>query len=926
MKIFTILLSLILVQAAFSQVSYREQMLQNTVYSNAPEQIKHSKAFIREWRFFEQRAYPNNFIPADAYEKSLEQRDELRIKNNYSDGDVTWVSLGPTPGEYFDYGKISSRIVSGTYDPQNHDIIYIGPAYGGVWKSTDGGVNWVPLTDNQPSMAMGAIVLDPDNPQIVYAGTGEATYSGASYAGLGLLKSTDGGTTWTPITAGLPVHTYFSRLVIRPGHNNELLAALGYNGLYKSTDSGETWSALLAGRCDEVRYTPTGDTVFVLGAGTAFKRSIDGGNTFSNFSSGLPLGERNHFDYCYSDPAYMYAAIYSSTAFRVFKSTDYGLTFSQVSPSTNFNWGQAWYDMYCRVNPVNHDVAFIGTIDVFRTRDGGATFENITNAYSGGVVHPDQHYLFFDPQDPNTFFACNDGGIYKSTDNGNSFINMNQNLTLTQFYRITTSPFLSSRILGGTQDNGTQQTYASLAWAAAFGGDGGEVAFNPFDQNYIIGETQNGGLTRTVNNGVSWMYNAMNGIDQNENVAWVAPILHHPSISGIYYVARQNVYKSTNNGGSWSVISSGYINGTNPVSELAISKSNPNVMLASSGNKVFRSSDGGINWTNVTTGLPNKTVSSIYIHPDNEEEFLVAFFGLGGDKVYKSDNSGNSWRSISGDLPDTPVNDLFIYTDDNVHPNTYFVATDIGAFLTKDDGVNWVELANGIPNTLVMHLDYSPETHTLRAGTHGRGVYEAYIDFYLPVELASFSASISNNDVNLSWETASETNNRGFEVERKFKNQDWQTIGYIAGNGTTSEIHSYQFKDETVTANYSGRILYRLKQLDFNGDYKYSNQVYTDFDFVPDQVTLSQNFPNPFNPSTTIKYSIPVESNVKLIIYNSLGQKVSELVNSAQASGNYQVTWNAADLSSGVYFYNLEVTDLQNHNLFKDSRKIVLVK
>ncbi len=924
MKLFTFLFSLLLLQTAFSQVSYLNQQMDNTVYSNAPEQVKHSKAFIREWRFFEQRAYPNNYIPADAYQKAIEQRNALRIKNNYADGGISWVSLGPTPGEYFNYGKISSRIVTGTYNPKNHDIIYIGPAYGGVWKSTDGGVNWVPLTDDQPSMAMGAIVLDPDNPQIVYAGTGEATYSGSSYSGLGLLKSTDGGSSWTQITSGLPVHSYFSRLVIRPNHNNELLAAMGYNGLYKSTNSGISWNVALTGRCDEVRYSPTGDTVFVAGAGTGFKRSIDGGATFSTFSTGLALGERNHFDYCFNNPAYMYAAAYSSSSFKVFKSTDYGVTFSQVSTTTDFEGGQSWYDMYCRVNPVNPDYAYVGTIDVFRTTNGGSTFVNITNAYSNGVVHPDQHYLFFDPNDANTFFACNDGGIYKSTNNGNSFTNMNQNLTLTQFYRITTSPFLASRILGGTQDNGTQQTYSSLSWSAAFGGDGGEVAFNPYDQNYIIGETQNGGLVRTGNNGSNWT-NGMNGINQSENVVWVAPIIHHPTISGTYYVARQKVYKSTNNGINWSAIS-GNINGTGAISELAISKSNPNVMLAASGSNVFRSTDGGVTWVNISNGLPNKTVSSIYIHPNDESLFVVSYYGLGGSKIYESNTSGNSWRSINGDLPDTPVNDVFIYTEDNTHPKTLFVATDIGVFLTQDDGINWIELADGIPNTLVMHLDYSPQTHTLRAGTHGRGVYEAYVDFYLPVELASFSAAVSNNSVLLNWMTASEINNKGFEVERKLKNQDWVTIGFVTGNGTSTEKHNYKFSDEKVNENYNGRVLYRLKQVDFNGEYNYSNQVFADFDFIPDQVTLAQNFPNPFNPTTTIKYSIPVEANVKLVVYNSIGEKVSELVNSVQATGNYQVTWNATDFASGIYFYALEVSDMQNQNLFKESRKIVLVK
>jgi photosystem II stability/assembly factor-like uncharacterized protein len=483
---------------------------------------------------------------------------------------------------------------------------------------------------------------------------------------------------------------------------------------------------------------------------------------------------------------------------------------------------------------------------------------------------------------------------------------------------------LASRILGGTQDNGTQQTYSSLSWSAAFGGDGGEVAFNPYDQNYIIGETQNGGLVRTGNNGSNWT-NGMNGIDQTENVVWVAPIIHHPTISGTYYVARQKVYKSINNGTNWTAIS-GNVNGTGAISELAISKSKADVMLAASGSNVFRTTDGGVTWVNISNGLPNKTVSSIYIHPDDESLFVVSYYGLGGSKIYESNTSGNSWRSINGDLPDTPVNDVFIYTEDNLHPKTYFVATDIGVFLTQDDGINWIELADGIPNTLVMHLDYSPQTHTLRAGTHGRGVYEAYVDFYLPVELASFSAAVSNNSVLLNWMTASEINNKGFEVERKLKNQDWVTIGFVTGNGTSTEKHNYKFSDETMNENYNGRVLYRLKQVDFNGEYNYSNQVFADFDFIPNQVTLAQNFPNPFNPTTTIKYSIPVEANVKLVVYNSIGEKVSELVNSVQATGNYQVTWNATDFASGIYFYALEVSDMQNQNLFKESRKIVLVK
>src|ERR1035437_6079194 len=488
----------------FPQVENRDQLLNNTVYNSAPENVKRSKAFVREWNFFQERAYPNNFIPPDAYSNALLQMDALRKQNKNSKENLTWVSLGTTSGYYFQYGNISSRIVTGAYHPFNPYIIYIGAADGGIWKSTDGGTNWIPLTDNQPSMSMGAIAIDPVEPDIVYAGTGEATYSAVSYYERGLLKSTDAGITWSQITAGLPSSLYFSRLIIRPNRPAELLAALGTSGLYSSIDTGKTWTLKYAGRCDDVVYSPGGDTAFAIGSGFGLIRSVNGGAQFSTFGSGLPTSARMHMDLCSSNPSVMYAANYTSTTFYVYKSTDFGSTWIQQVPPYNFNGGQAWYDMYCKVNPWNPNIVFIGTIDVYRSTNGGTSFSNITNGYSNGNVHVDNHYLFFHPIDPNSMIICNDGGVWKSTNGGNSFLNMNQNLTLTQFYRITYSPFVPGRIIGGTQDNDTQQTYSTINWQAAFGGDGGEVCFNPFNSNYILGETQNGGLVKTSDGGTNW--------------------------------------------------------------------------------------------------------------------------------------------------------------------------------------------------------------------------------------------------------------------------------------------------------------------------------------------------------------------------------------------------------------------------------------
>jgi hypothetical protein len=401
--------------------------------------------------------------------------------------------------------------------------------------------------------------------------------------------------------------------------------------------------------------------------------------------------------------------------------------------------GQAWYDLYCLINPKNHNKVFIGTIDIYSTADG-TNFTNITNGYSGGNVHVDQHYMLFHPTQENTIIACNDGGIWRSTNNGSTFINLNQYLTLTQFYRIAASPFMPSRILGGTQDNGTQRTDSTLNWAAVYGGDGGEVCFNPFDANYILGETQYNGIFRTTNGGLNWN-SSTSGLSSSENKAWVAPIIHHPTISGTFYTARQRIYRSTNNGGSWTAVS-GNVNGTSAIRELIQSNINPNIMFATSGNQIFKSTDEGATWLNISAGLPDRTITSVRVHPTNVNQVILTFSGFGTNKIYKSTNGGSIWISFQGNLPDTPVNDLLIFTDILGFLNTYFAATDIGVFLTEDDGTNWIEITNGLPNTVIMHLDYSPLNQMLRAGTHGRGVYETYIEFVHTLEITSFTALI----------------------------------------------------------------------------------------------------------------------------------------------------------------------------------------
>ncbi|MEO8210604.1 MAG: hypothetical protein ABI840_08575, partial [bacterium] len=336
----------------------QDLFIQNNPYESAEDFVKGRNAFKRERWFNEQRMYPNNFFPDNAYGNALNQREQLRQDQGFFiNSRNLWVNIGPTSGYYFSYGNIASRITTVKYDPLNPAVIYLGAAYGGVWKSTNSGANWIALTNDEASLSSGAIAIDPANTNIIYYGTGEATYSGTSYYGRGLLKSINGGTTWTNYTTGIGSFSFFSRLVIRPGHSNELLAALGNRaslgasgGIYRSTDAGITWNVIVSGRCDDIVFSPDGQSAYAIGSGIGYRISTDGGVTF-NPSAALTPATRNHIAICKSFPNILYSAVHSGSSISVFKSTDAGVTFTPSAPGANFSGGQAWYDFYMYVNP-----------------------------------------------------------------------------------------------------------------------------------------------------------------------------------------------------------------------------------------------------------------------------------------------------------------------------------------------------------------------------------------------------------------------------------------------------------------------------------------------------------------------------------------------------------------------------------------------
>jgi Secretion system C-terminal sorting domain len=688
--------------------------LHNTKYDEISEEISSRNSYQREKWFYEQRIYPNGYIKNGAYADAIIQRELMRNQLSYFDNYGQWVTLGPTPAMNTYYSEVSSRIASVKFHPADPSVIYLAAAFGGIWKTTNSGVNWYPKTDFEVTLSSGAIAIDHIDPEIIYYGTGEATYFTYSYAGSGLLKSTNGGNTWVNYISGLPVSTYFSRIVVNPNNNSILFAALGVSGLYKSTNSGESWFLSVPGRCDDVLFSPDGSRVYCIGSGSGYRMSADSGNTFTPYSP-FVLGTRNHIALCKSSPQIIYSAVYEGTTVSVYKSTNAGLNFNLLQ--NNFTGAsQAWYDFYIQVNPFEPDYAYVGLIDLWRTTNG-SIFTKITNT-SAGPVHVDHHNMDFHPTDPDKLICANDGGVWYSANRGSNWINLNSTLNLTQFYRIASDPGNSSHLIGGTQDNGIQRTTGSPVWnVLIFGGDGGDACFHPVDNNYVLAENQFNRLKRSTNGGVNWQTDTSGLFGRG---AWIGPIISHPDSAGIFYTAREQVFKSTDYGDNWFALSAGT---TGIISQLSISESEPSIMYASSNSNVFVSTNGGVTFSVRNSGLPVRTVTSFSVHPDSSNTAIVTLSGFGTGHVYRTTDLGISWFNISGNMPDIPLNDgLFCKLPESIV--VLVVASDIGVFISESVGTLWQELADGLPNTVAMHLDYNVAYKKLRVATHGRGVWE----------------------------------------------------------------------------------------------------------------------------------------------------------------------------------------------------------
>jgi photosystem II stability/assembly factor-like uncharacterized protein len=732
-------------------------------------------------------------IPANALLNALKQLDSMRTRKaspggvagvpsgqqvppsalirptaGLDPGHTGWTSAGP--------GNIGGRTRSVLIHPQNPDTMWAGSAGGGIWRTDNGGASWEPVDDLMANLAVGSMAMDPTDPDIIFAGTGEGFSNLDAMRGAGLFGTVDGNT-WYPLEATAKPEFYsVTRLSVSA--DGRILLVATPQGIHRSDDIGRlSWTRTLGVAAADVKFHPTDSEQAVAGGlasssgdGQAYY-TTDGGQIWNPASHEGAWSGRVELAYALGDPSIVYASVQMATG-QIWRSTDGGRTYSRRDSAlangqpTDYLGEQGWYgNVIWAGHPTDTDFVIVGGVDLWKSTDGGDTLIDISTWWGPLSAHADHHFIVahpgFDGNTNTAVFFGNDGGVFRTDDvetvgndadlpRVNGWVELNNTYTVTQFYGGAGNAD-SGTIIGGAQDTGTlRYTTAggTESWTEMFGGDGGYCAADPSDPDYFYGEyvylnihrSTDGGQTAEYISGQVW-----NGFDwvwkpppyriidaRNQDALFIAPFVLDPNepnriLGGGLSLWRTNDAKTPNtinSGPSWRPIKG---SAGSYISAIAVAQGNPDlVWVGHEDGQVYRTDNGTANnpvWKRIDETGPNPLAVSlvcrrIAIDHSDHETVYVTFSGYSRNNVWKTTDGGGRWIDIGASLPEAPVHSL------TIHPRNsalLYVGTEVGIFASEDGGATWSPTNEGPTNCSVYELFWMEEM--LVCATHGRGMF-----------------------------------------------------------------------------------------------------------------------------------------------------------------------------------------------------------
>ena len=728
---------------------------------------------FKRWEYMMQsRIHPDGSLPAPdatfkAYEKYIQNNPDAPTSSSGN-----WISLGPgeipAPGPpgYLGLGRLNEV----AFHPSDPNKLYVGSPSGGMWQTTDGGLTWITHTDTMPTLGVSAIVVDYSNPNTILIGTGDRDAGDAP--GMGVFRSTNGGLTWSPSSSGMNNRTV-GKMLQHPSNPLIFLAATS-GGVFRSTDGGNTWTNSKTGDFKDIQFKPNNPNIVYASAGPTFYRSSDNGVSFTMITSGLSGGQRGTIAVTPANPDYVYfVQSNGSNGFKgLYRSTDAGLTFTTRSTTPNIlDWscdgsgsgGQGWYDLAIAASPNNAETIFVGGVDVWKSTDGGATW-NINSHWYGGCsvaeVHADCHILVFSPVN-GKLYAGNDGGIWSTANVGTTWSDHTVGMTIGQIYKIGQAQTVKNKVINGFQDNGSY-TFTGDGWEATGGGDGMECAIDYSNASWTYHTMYYGSVFRKYNGSEETQIagNGVGGID--ESGAWVTPFILNVTDPKSMFLGMKNIWRCSNvrvSSPEWVKISNslGGSNGSN-MAVLEQSPADPNILYAARyDNKFFRSENCLENipeWIDISSHLPiSGLITDLAAHPTDPGTIYMT----SGTLIFKSTDKGNTWTNITENLPQIHISTVAYY---NNAPEGLYVGTDAGVFYKDQTTSGWIAYSDGLPaNGRITEVEIyydndSAASDAIRASSYGRGLWSSDmyhgvpdIDFIANKTLIPDSCSINFTDL-----------------------------------------------------------------------------------------------------------------------------------------------------------------------------------